>query len=139
MQIVATLSANPTKKEKVMYEVVLSHPQAKEPGLNIQRKLRKEMAEARKQRVKVYRTHVPKHEKREYIFVTSSKDLHLSLGALSQEGQLNLALLLHLEFVAGNCNELLCFEDDDRGGGMLVGLTDTTSSGGMTFHISPVR
>lgn len=73
MQVVATLPANPTK-EKIMYEVVLSKPQSSEPAINILGQLNEELEAMRKQRAKVYRTYAPQHEKREYVFVTTSKD-----------------------------------------------------------------
>ena len=123
-----------------MYEVVLSNPQSDQPAIGILAVLNAEFAAMQKQRAKVYRTYVPINEKREYIFTTTSKDLHLTLGALSRSGQEKLAMLLHLEFVAGECRELLMFEDEKRTSGMLVSLTGgITPAGGAAFHISPAH
>lgn len=92
------------------------------------------------QGVKVYRTFVPKDDKqRPYTFMTTSKDIHLALGKLSQEGQLHLARLLKLEFEFGEFNELLLYpEKDGHRGCMLVTcqIADDADMG-WCFHICP--
>ena len=125
-----------------MREVVLYRPQDNRrdtPQLNHLHGVMDALGQIASQHVKIYRTFVPKHDKWTYVFTTTSKDLHLALGALSQEGQLHLASLLHLEFVAGKCNKLLIFPEAERNrGGMLVTLQSTANTG-WCFHLSPAR
>ena len=124
-----------------MYELILYRPQdgRDTPMLNHLRWVMDAFEQVSSQHVKVFRTFVPKHNKWTYVFTTTSKDIHLALGALSQEGQLHFAGLLHLEFVAGKCDELLFFPEAERSrGGMLVTLHSTANTG-WCFHLSPAR
>ena len=125
-----------------MREVILSRPQdnlRNTPELNHLHGVMDALGQVTSQRVKVYRTFVPKNDKWTYVFTTASKDVHLSLGALSQEGQLHLASLLHLEFVKGVCHELLLFNAPERNhSGMLITLMSTANTG-WCFHISPAH
>ncbi len=125
-----------------MHEVILHRPQTNErntPELNLMHGVMDALNQVASQHVKVYRTFVPKHDKWVYVFTTTSKDIHLALGALSQKGQLHLAGLLHLEFVAGKRNELLLFHEPERSrGGMLVTLQSTENTE-LCFHLSPAR
>jgi hypothetical protein len=124
-----------------MYQVNLYRPESNDrstPELNHLHGVMDALGQVASQRVKVYRTYVPKHDKWTYILTTTSKDVHLSLGALSQEGQLFLAGLLHLEFVKGKCSELLLFEGGARNKGALVTLQSTENTG-WCFHLSPAH
>lgn len=79
----------------------------------------------------------------DFEFVTTSKELHLGLGKLGENGRINLGLVLEHWFREHPLEEVLfrvrvpSDEEGRFGGAMLV--SRMTSSGHVTFHCSPVR
>ena len=125
-----------------MHEVIVCRPQSNDrstPELNHLHGVMDALGQVASQRVKVYRTYVPKHDKWVYVLTTTSKDIHLYLGAISKEGQLYLAGLLHLEFVKWKCSELLLFEGGERNKGGVLVTRQSTDNTEVCFHLSPAH
>ncbi len=99
--------------------------------------------------VKVYRTYVqdPYFEgEREFILITSSKELHLTIGRLVDEAQLDFCCVLEEEHEFAEDNAMLVLlpgkEDGDPGVGILVSRTSdmgTIDGDFITFHLSMAR
>ena len=76
-----------------------------------------------------------------FEFVTASKDLHLRLGRLSENGRINLAKVLETRF-RENLEEVLFRIRDQEGklhGVMLVTRSGTEGDDLITFHCSQVH
>lgn len=125
-----------------MHEVILSRPQDNKrdtPKLeHLHGTVDAFMASAG-QHVKVYRTYVLRGGRGIHVFMTTSKDVHLTLGALDQGGLFHLAELLREEFVEEGCNQLLFFPDSKYEKGGLLITVESKSDDGWCFHLSPAH
>lgn len=72
-----------------------------------------------------------------YAFVTTSKDIHLWLGTLSQDGHACLATLLGLELELNNAgNQLLFYIEDKR---VYLVTRTSTNEGRLEYTLSPAH
>lgn len=116
----------------------LSRPNFQAPGNRRLHEVMDELVKIGLQQVKVYRTFV-KMEGKEHILLTTSKDVHLSLGQMSPGGQSHFAELLLEEFALGECAELLVFEPEAKKG-LLASLQHKhTGDKGSVIHLSPAH
>jgi hypothetical protein len=92
------------------------------------------------QRVRVFRTYVADPEQMElYVFTTTSKDIHLGLGAMSRSAQVKLANLLELEFSESECTELLMIRDVYHRREAVLVTVNFVSQMQINFHLAPAR
>ena len=120
-----------------MRELILQRPeQGGSPHLNA---VIDAIQQASSQVAKVYRTYCADEEKA-YVFITTSKDIHLSLGAVFSESHIHLAKLLEEAFSHGDrlCVSLLLFLSGDKKNGIFVTLTNKNEKC-MIYHLSPVH
>lgn len=76
--------------------------------------VQEQLERLRAQRVKLYTTQVTNNNQKTFIFTTTSKDIHLSLGALGQTGRYYLAKLLEEEISRNDSSQLLVYEKKRR-------------------------
>lgn len=94
---------------------------------------------AASQKVKVYRTFCDAVGEIHCTFMTTSKDLHLSLGALSWHGQFHLGRLIEREFTGEvACDSLLIIRDAKKDSAILV-TRSVDDKGHPIFHLSPAH
>lgn len=79
-----------------------------------------ELERMRNQRVRVFRTVARLGDSSCVTFKTTSKDIHLRLGAMTDTGRSGLGRLLEVEFASDDCDELLIYESSERGRAILV-------------------
>ena len=99
-----------------------------------------EMRRIKDQKVKIYRTTVyppnpgPVLER----FVTTSKDVHLRLGQMSEEARWSLACLIQ-ESLDGVGDGLLVFEDESRHAALFASVVLNDEDKDLIIHISPAN
>ena len=92
---------------------------------------------------RIYRTYVHNLVGPNYIFSTTSKDLHLTLGQMSHDGQKHLCELILQEMRANACDELLLFEPPLKRGVHVIfqlprqGTKEVSARA--VFHLSPAH
>ncbi|MBA3733238.1 hypothetical protein H0W91_02585 [Patescibacteria group bacterium] len=102
-----------------------------------------ELAEIRAQKARVYRTTVrskfvgPQPE----TFLTTSKDVHLRLGQMSEQAQWTLACLIHESLNDdGSPMGILLFEDPEKNWALFATtMTDETNDLLIQIHLEPAR
>ena len=104
----------------------------------------RQLDQARKQKGKVYQTYVDDQGKKKFVFVTTSKDVHLGLGMLTNLGQSLLAKQLEYEFRNKTFGQLMLNlpsesgdENDEKS--VLVAMTEDRASGETCFGLSPAH
>lgn len=99
-----------------MRVVQVARPNGDHPEYVYLNKVVTDLARIASQGARVYRTYV-KNDRlgANWVLGTTSKDVHLFIGAMSREGQQDLCRLLEQEFSNGECAELLLREEITSG------------------------
>jgi len=118
-----------------MREVILHRPE--HGGSDHLHKVMDDLGQIASQVHKIYRTY-PKDGQNGHVFLTTSKDIHLYLGQMSDDGQLNLAKLLLEEFEKGGNGELL-ITDPERKKGILATRRFVSPDAGSIIHLAPAH
>ena len=119
-----------------MRKVYLWLPENRSPSGDVV----KNELEALEGSAKVFRTYCKEEVRtRNYILMTSSKDVHLGIGLLSESGLLEFCRLLWHEYKAAKGAPFILFVEQKGGGGLLVTRSTDSDLGSETYHLSPAR
>lgn len=117
-------------------------PNGEKPGTSKNfLELKEAISTAKSQVVRVFNTyHRMAHGQIVYILSTTSKDIHLELGTLSEEGLGSLCMFLGDEFRSEESSSLLLYADKQYKGDFAILVTCAREdASGRTFHLSPAR
>ena len=103
----------------------------------------RQLEQARKQKGRVYQTYVDGQGNEKFVFVTTSKDMPLGLGQLSDLGRTLLAKLLEYEFKDKRFGQLVLNlqseSEDDNDKSVLVSMTKDAIPDATRFVLSPAH